>query len=191
MNKKLVCSLFFAITHGLHGSQDAHRARSPESSSAIPAHQLNLFCDSALRSFGAYGIISSASVLHRLKNGTMLDASAVNFRAADDFVSWVSVQRKTALILVSEHNLNSALCVEYMNHISQQPGFDADWYVIDYDSLAPILQELADGGYDIAQPTNVVPNVLFFLDGKAWQIPEEHAALGLKWWIDRQLTGIL
>lgn len=150
--------------------------------------KVDLFCQSALHAFGAEAVVTVQQVVQRLESGgSQDDVPQIHFAAVDDFVSWVLSQKKTALVLTDQGNIKSAICIEYMKYLSQQPGFDADWYAIDYDHLTPILWALHDAGADIMQPTDVVPNVVFVINGELWQIPEENAADGLKNWIDREL----
>ena len=192
MKKALFLSAMSVVGH-LYGLTEDNVRRFDLVKPLLGAHQalhskMDLFCQSALHAFGAEAIITVQQVLHRLEgDSAQSDVPQLNFATVDDFVSWVSSQKKTALVLTDQGNIKSAICVEYMQYLSQQPGFNAEWYTIDYDHLTPILWALHEAGADVMQPTDVVPNVVFVIDGKLWQIPEECAADGLKCWIDLEL----
>jgi hypothetical protein len=145
------------------------------------------FCATAIQSFGAENYINSQQVLSRLKEGMEdLQAQEVAFQDADSFLGWIAQQKNTILVLYDQDNVKSAVCLEYIKYLSDQHFLSFDWYVTSSDRFDLLVNSLLSQNIDLVQPTQIVPNVLFIIDGYLWQIPDDQAAKHLKYWIDRQ-----
>lgn len=148
--------------------------------------KMELLCLSAIRAFGVEGLITTKQVLARLEGSSEQQNSLelIQFAGGDDFLSWISSQKNTILLVYDQGSLKSAICMEYVQYLSQQSDFTAHLCGVEYDHLTPILWDLQEMQNDTMRFTDIVPNAVFVIDGHLWQIPDDLAALDLKYWID-------